>query len=435
MGWGANQFSSLLLVYHYHQHLSTTTADALFGVYALGLIPALLIGGPLSDRHGRRLVVPVVAMSAVATGTLMLGAGVGLAALYPGRFLAGVVSGLAFAPGTAWVKELSVAPWGSAADPQIGARRAAISLSAGFGLGPLVAGLLAQWLPDPTVVPYLAHLVVLAAAIPLVWLAPETVATNTPGAVAPVPGRPAEGTPVRGGPLDPRFLRMAAPMAPWVFAAAAISFTVLPAQVTSRTHGYAVAFAAVVAGVTLGAGVGTQPVARRLDARSEALGTQAGLGAIVVGLLLAAGAIHLRSPLLVLVAAAALGAGYGTCLVSGLLEVQRIASPDRLGGLTAVFYALTYVGFAAPVVLSAASALAGYPVLLVVAAGLCVLTTLAIRVGAVRYGRRNCRGGDERRESDGNDRARQGGGRQGGGRQGDGGQGGGGRRRGGRGHR
>ncbi|HWE12614.1 MAG TPA: hypothetical protein VG365_03830, partial [Solirubrobacteraceae bacterium] len=51
VGWGANQFSSLLLAYQIHRGVSETTADALFGVYALGLIPALLIIGPISDRR------------------------------------------------------------------------------------------------------------------------------------------------------------------------------------------------------------------------------------------------------------------------------------------------------------------------------------------------------------------------------------------------
>ena len=53
-----------------------------------------------------------------------------------------------------------------------------------------------------------------------------------------------------------------------------------------------------------------------------------------------------------LLAAAILGCGYGMALIGGLLEVQRIAGPDDLGGLTAVFYALTYIGFGSPALLS-----------------------------------------------------------------------------------
>ena len=42
-------------------------------------------------------------------------------------------------------------------------------------------------------------------------------------------------------------------------------------------------------------------------------------------------------------------------LVAGLSEVQRIATPDDLAGLTAVYYSLTYVGFCVPVALAALS--------------------------------------------------------------------------------
>jgi MFS family permease len=50
VGWGANQFSSMLVVYRDELGLGAGTLAALFGVYALGLVPGLLLGGPASDR-------------------------------------------------------------------------------------------------------------------------------------------------------------------------------------------------------------------------------------------------------------------------------------------------------------------------------------------------------------------------------------------------
>jgi len=38
--------------------------------------------------------------------------------------------------------------------------------------------------------------------------------------------------------------------------------------------------------------------------------------------------------------------------VSGLQEIQRISGPDDLAGLTAVFYSLSYLGFAVPAVMA-----------------------------------------------------------------------------------
>ena len=51
-GWGSNQFTPMLLVYSHSLGLSTGTLEALFGAYAVGLIPGLLIAGPLSDAEG-----------------------------------------------------------------------------------------------------------------------------------------------------------------------------------------------------------------------------------------------------------------------------------------------------------------------------------------------------------------------------------------------
>ena len=53
-----------------------------------------------------------------------------------------------------------------------------------------------------------------------------------------------------------------------------------------------------------------------------------------------------------LLAAAVLGCGYGICLVFGLAEVARLARPDDLAGLTAVFQVASYIGFAVPYLLS-----------------------------------------------------------------------------------
>jgi MFS family permease len=104
VGWGANQFTSLLIAYHQHLGLTLSVDEALFGIYALGLIPALLVGGPASDRWGRRtLVRPAAVMSVAATVVLMVGAQ-STPLLFVGRFLAGTVSGAVFAAGTAWVK-------------------------------------------------------------------------------------------------------------------------------------------------------------------------------------------------------------------------------------------------------------------------------------------------------------------------------------------
>jgi hypothetical protein len=369
IGWGANQFVSLLVAYRERSGLSVGTVDALVGAYALGLIPALLVLGPVSDRSGRAPVLRGAAVvSLAATAVLMVG---DLWALYAGRLLAGIASGAAFAAGSAWVEELSALPWDPGAPVGSGARRAAMSLTAGFGLGPVVAGLLAQWAPAPLITAYLPHLVVGVAVLVPLWRAPETVGAWAAGRRT--------GLRVRST-ASPAFRGRVAPVALWVFGAATVSIAVLPGLVTATTARWTVAFNALIAGITLGTGFAVQPLARRLAAADPRRGTAVGLGAVVLGMLCAAGAAALASPALVALAAVVLGAGYGCSLVAGLLQVQRIALPGELAGLTAVYYALTYLGFAAPVVLAGLAHWTSYPVLLLGLAALAAVTLgIAVR--------------------------------------------------------
>ena len=375
VGWGANHFTALLPIYRRALGLPDTALTAIFGVYLFGLAPGLLLGGPLSDRYGRRPVLLMsVGLSLAGSLTLIAGTpgAVGATALYAGRLLTGVAAGGTFAAGSAWVKELS-----ARTAEGTGARRAAISLSAGFGAGPLAAGLLAQWASAPTILPYLAHLALAAAALALLPGAPETVTLSPVSESVLARLRvPSAGA--------PRFRRVVAPMAPWVFGSATISFAVLPARAAGRLDGLSVAFTGVVAALTLATGILAQPLARRIGHNDPARGATAGLGAVALGCAIGALAAVTGSPALVLAAAVVLGGGYGLCLVSGLREVERLAGPDDLAGLVAVYYVLAYCGFAAPYLLALLAPALGYPAGLLLTAGLAVATLAGVATQARR---------------------------------------------------
>lgn len=332
VGWGANQFAALLLVYQEEDGASSETVTALFGAYALGLIPALLIVAPISDRIGRRKVMrPVLVLSVIATVVLLIG-GDNVAVLLLGRLAAGVASGAAFAPGTAWVKELS-----AHGPPGTGARRATLALSAGFGSGPLVAGVAAQWLPLPTVVPYVPHLILMVFVLATAWNSPEPTMVRSHDETR---RRSEVWQAMRTRP----FALGITMTAPWVFGAAATGFTTVPSFVDIGLAPIAVTGA--LCGLTLWTGVAVQPLGRRIG--DPRLVITAGLGAaaagLVAGLFLAStGVVWLVLPTAVL-----LGTAYGLILVGGLTTVEGLAHADDLGTLNAVFYSLTYVGFAAP---------------------------------------------------------------------------------------
>ena len=371
VGWGANQFSPMLIVYRHELGLSAAAVAGLFLVYALTLIPGLLIGGPASDRLGRRPVVwPFVALSPLASLLLVLGPR-SLAMIAAGRALAGLCSGVVFGSATAWVREVSP-------DDGLSARRSALALTAGFGLGPVVAAALAQWAVHPLVVPYLPHLVIGTAAAILL--------AGTPGGAAPGPPRRPRVAwtrrPRTAGRRWPpaavrtrRFWLAVAPASPMVFGSVSLAIVVLPEEVTSA-RSLSAGVAGLMTALSFSAGVAVQPLARRL--RDALTGVIAGLACATAGAAVGIAAVAAASPFLAGAAAVLLGLAYGLCLVSGLRQAEHMAAPDERGAVIACYYALAYLGFAVPYLVAGLAALAGpagaFAVLTVIIAGLALWT-------------------------------------------------------------
>ena len=359
---GTNVPTPLLLIYKADLHLSSQTLTALFGVYAAGLAPSLLSGGPLSDRFGRRRVIlPPVALSAL-TSLLFVVAAHSVPLLFLARFLQGVVSGMVFSVGTAWVGELS-------AGEGSGARRAAVAQSLGFSLGPLTSGVLGQYAPAPTTLPYLVHVALVGAGLVAGRGLPETVDLNGPTHTQ------ASREPMLRRSDRWAFVSVVAPVAICVYAFPSVVISALPVLV-ALPRGAAVALTGVLAGLTLGASTLAAPQQRRLGRRAPVVA--AVLGA--AGYLLALVAAREGLALLLVPGAVLLGAGGGLSLASGLAMVAHLARPGRRGALTGVFYVSAYLGFAAPLATAVAAARSGPTLPLAVAASLALLLALRLVV-------------------------------------------------------
>jgi MFS family permease len=378
VAWGGNDFTPLLVMYRQLDGLSASVVDILLGAYVLGVVPALLLGGPLSDRWGRRpLMLPAPLLALCGSAILALGAH-STALLFVGRVFSGLSVGLVMAAGSSWIKELSSAPFDPRATSGTGARRAALSVTAGFGLGAGAAAALAQFGPLPAVTPYfVAIAVTIVLGLPMIG-APETRTS----------GRS------RGPLIDDlkvpaakhkRFLYVVVPMAPWVFATAATAYAIVPGLLLKQVPGAAIGYSGLLCLVALGSGVAIQALGRRIDDPGSARAVVVGLAVTVPGMALALLAVATQSLWLSFAAAAVLGAAYGLLMVSGLQEIQRIARPDDLAGLTAVYYSLTYIGFFVPAVMAALSAWFSYPAMLAAAAVIAALALLLVALNWRRH--------------------------------------------------
>lgn len=348
IAWGGNEFTPLLVMYR-QEGLTSQAVNVLLGAYVLGIIPALLIGGPLSDRYGRRpLLLPAPLLGVIGSTCLALGSEA-VWLLFVGRVFSGLALGLVMAVGTSWVKELSQPPFEATQDAGLGARRAGLALTAGFGLGAVVAAAVAQWGPARTLLPYAINVTItVALALPLLH-APETHPRSA------TPGRLRDDLRIPAA-RHRRFLFVVLPMAPWVFGTAACAYAILPALMVDKVPGFEIGFSGLLCFVALSCGIVAQQIAKKVDTPHNSRAVTAGLAVTVVGMALAgwaAASVHLGVAVL---AAAVLGAAYGLLLVSGLQEAQRIAGPDGLAGLIAVYYSVTYLGFFVPAILASLAA-------------------------------------------------------------------------------
>lgn len=359
--WCGNQFSPLLIQYESLQHYSSAVVNSFLGVYVLGLAPALLLAGALSDRHGRRPVLFAGVVGAILASLILAFGGLGIGYIYAGRLLSGIAVGVSLAVGTSWIKELSQGLFDAAADIGTGARRSSLAFTVGSAAGALFAGAIAQFSQWGEVLPFILHILF---TLPFLWLVlrvPETSFGGVRGSLLRQLAIPAA--------QHRRFRRVVLVGAPWIFAAAAIAYGYLPVLLSTRTGSWGLGYATVLCLVTLGAASFAQPIAKRVDSVASARGIILSLVFVVIGILVAALTLLTLSLVLGVVASLLLGLGMGLGLVSGLMEVQRIATVRDLAGLTGVFYAIAYLGFVTPAILAAIGApFTAITLLLIVAA-------------------------------------------------------------------
>lgn len=370
-GWATNHFAAIIPVLRDREGLSATVLAGAFGVYALGLLPGLLGGGALSDRVGRRPVV-LTGSAVAAAGNLLMLCWHPAAGIYTGRLVVGVGVGLAMSAGTAWAADLG---------GRRGTTIAGTVLTAGFACGPLVSGLVAQFVPGSVdlAAPFLVTIALSAGAIvAALRLTPSTRATATAG------GPQTGTTALDEGRSVARALARSVPMALWVFSAVTVPLVVLAGRVGGEHNGPWLP--GVAAALALGTGVAAQVVARRAE-----WGPRAGItGALLAatGFALAARVDASADVALFVLASVVLGSAYGLCLRSGLVDVENLTPPEHRGITIGIYYVCTYLGFGLPVLLESLRAPVGTLTPLLALSGLALaaaaLRTVQLRSAALR---------------------------------------------------
>ena len=292
------------------------TLTTIFALYIAGLLLTLPVAGRLADRLGRApVLVPGVALAIVAS--LLLLTAQSVLALALARVLTGVAVGVVVSAGMAAVVDL-----GGAGRRARASLAASIAMVLGAGLGPLLAGAVAQLTDAPVVPVFALTTALLTAALALSLLLPLERAPR-PAAAA---GRAALFAPPRAPRANRRQLVLGvAAFAPGI---SATSFVLAlgPSLLARLLGGTSPLLAGGTACAMFLAATASQLAARGLAVRTLLLASCAATTLAMAALTGAAcGAVV---PLLVAAALLA-GAGQGLGQLGGLTLIATHVPADR----------------------------------------------------------------------------------------------------------
>jgi MFS family permease len=328
----------LYVLYQQRDHFSAITITVVYAIYAVGVIGSLFLGGHISDRFGRRRIfVPALLVNVISAVVFL--AAPSLAGLYIARVLSGISVGLTTATATAYLGELYLR-----SRPEASPRRAHITATAanlgGIGVGPLIAGLLAQYAPSPLRLPYIVFGVALVILTLLVAVSPETVDSDRP-TTRYRPQRIAVPRHARGVFFAATGVGVASFAVYGVFNSLAPSFLAGTMHQTSHAVAGIVAFAAFAAGaiaqITL-AGWDSLTMLRR------------GVPILAVGLALLTGGMWAANVGLFVAGGIVVGAGGGLLFRAAVMTAASSAPPESRAEALAGFFLGAYVGLSVPVV-------------------------------------------------------------------------------------
>jgi MFS family permease len=324
--------SPLYGLYRTRDNLSTLTVTVVYAVFACGAIVALLCERVVVARIGRRGAM-LGGVATMMTAAAVIGAWKALPGLLVGRVITGVSVGLAAGTATTYLIELRLQD-----DPNasvVRARTIGTSVNIGaLGVGPLVAGVLAEWTSLPLTLPYVLFIGLGALALVGLAGAPETGTPNPDAkatlAVAGIPGTAAAAT-------------IAAFSATGLFAG--LSGIFLATTFDRPSH----ALAGATLFLVFSSGVLSQLATEKVRApRVLALGVTS----MLAGVALIVTAVRLSTPSLVLflVGGALIGAGAGLVFKGTTGIVLEAAAPEERVAMTSTLIITALFGLSIPVV-------------------------------------------------------------------------------------
>ncbi|WP_193047654.1 MFS transporter [Mycolicibacterium baixiangningiae] len=321
----------LYALYADRMDFAVFTTTVIYAAYAGGVLVALLAFGRWSDAVGRRPMLLAGVGFAIASAVVFLVAD-SVAVLLVARVLSGLSAGLFTGTGTAAVIEAAPERWRSRA-----AAVATVANIGGLGAGPLLAGLLVQYAPQPLHLVFAVHISMAVLAGIAVLVVPET---------SPRSGR--IGPQRLSVPAEARSVFVIAALAAFAgFAVTGLFTSVAPSFLADVVgiHNHAVA-GAVACSIFASSAI-TQVFANRIPPpRAVAVGC----AILVVGMSVLAVALYFSSLPGLIAAALISGVGQGMSFSRGLAAVAERTPPERRAEVSSTYFVVAYVAISLPVI-------------------------------------------------------------------------------------
>ena len=295
------------------------------------MLAALITFGSWSDAVGRRPVLFVGILFALASSVVFLVAD-SVPLLLVGRLLSGLSAGVFTGTATAAVIEAAPPHWQTRASAV-----ATIANVAGLGGGPLLAGLLVQYAPQPLHLAFVVHTGLMILAAVAVLIVPET---------SPRTGH--IGIQRLSVPAEVRSVFVVAAIAAFAcFAITGLFTSVAPAFVSDVVGIQNHAVAGAVASTILIASAVAQVFAGRIPPRRALV---VGCAILIVGMVILAAALELSTLFGLIVAATVAGIGQGIAFSRGLAAVAERTPADRRAEVSSMYFVVAYVAISLPVI-------------------------------------------------------------------------------------
>lgn len=336
--FAASAPSPLYGIYAAHWHLSATTETAVFAVYAVALLAALLVVGRLSDHLGRRPVILAAVVVESAAMACFIAAD-STALLFLARTLQGAATGAAIGALSAALVELSP---GAGRSAQMAAMVNSAAPTIGLAVGALGTSALVQYGPIPTRLVYWLLLGGFAVGGMLVTAIREP-GTRRPEALAslvPRPGVPqhARATFVRSVPCL---------VALWALGGFYLSLGPALAGALSSSRNL------LWGGTIIFLLTGTGAVAAILGRKSgEQQAMCYGCINLALGVGITLGGIATTSVWALLFGSVVAGVGFGLAFLGVFRTLSALARPEERAGMITMIYVVSYLAFSVPVMLA-----------------------------------------------------------------------------------